>query len=90
MAHPGRTPPELPCVGAVSSYQNQQLTADVTLRPCMAYTLDIVTNPATPQPTNQPIVPLYRTPLTTCWVRVRAAGTAGPGPWTEPTCVVAR
>ena len=56
---------KLPCVGAIASYQNQQFTADVTLRPCMAYTLDIVTNPATPQPANQPIVPLYRTRFTT-------------------------
>jgi hypothetical protein len=56
---------QLPCVGDVSAYQNQQFTADVTLRPCMAYTLDIVTSPAIPTPANQAIVPLYRTRFTT-------------------------
>jgi large repetitive protein len=58
---------ELPCVNSinVSSYKNQQFTANVQLRPCMAYTLDIVTNPAIATPPNQPIVPLYRTRFTT-------------------------
>ncbi len=56
----------LPCVGATSSYQNQQFTADVALRPTMAYTLDIVTDPAAPPPpAGQPQVPLYRTRFTT-------------------------
>ncbi len=57
----------LPCVGSTAAYQNQQYTADVQLRPCMAYTLDIATNPAvTPAPPpNQAIVPLYRTRFTT-------------------------
>jgi hypothetical protein len=57
----------LPCVGSTSSYQNQQYTADVQLRPCMAYTLDITTDPAvTPAPPpGQAVVPLYRTRFTT-------------------------
>ena len=55
---------KLPCVGATSAYQNQQFTADVQLRPCMAYTLDIVTNPA-PAQTGQTVTPLYRTRFTT-------------------------
>jgi hypothetical protein len=56
----------LPCVGSTTSYQNQQYTADVQLRPSMAYTLDIVTDPAGPTPpAGQPVVPLYRTRFTT-------------------------
>jgi large repetitive protein len=56
----------LPCVGSTTAYQNQQYTADVTLRPSMAYTLDIVTDPAGPAPgAGQPVVPLYRTRFTT-------------------------
>jgi hypothetical protein len=55
----------LPCVGAVSAYQNQQFTADVDLRPCMAYTLDIVTSPAATPSAGEPLVPLYRTRFTT-------------------------
>jgi hypothetical protein len=57
---------KLPCVGASTAYQNQQYTADVQLRPAMAYTLDIVTDPAAPAPADgQPQVPLYRTRFTT-------------------------
>ncbi len=57
---------ELPCVGSTSSYLNQQFTADVQLRPCMAYTLDIVTDPAGPAPpAGAAVVPLYRTRFTT-------------------------
>ena len=57
---------KLPCVGASTAYQNQQYTADVQLRPTMAYTLDIVTDPAAPAPADgQPQVPLYRTRFTT-------------------------
>ena len=57
---------ELPCVGSSSAYLNQQFTADVQLRPCMAYTLDIVTDPpAPPPPAGQVAVPLYRTRFTT-------------------------
>jgi hypothetical protein len=57
----------LPCVGSTSSYQNQQYTADVQLRPCMAYTLDIGTDPAVSPspPPGQAVVPLYRTRFTT-------------------------
>ncbi len=56
----------LPCVGATTAYQNQQYTADVTLRPTMAYTLDIVTDPPPPAPAaGHPQVPLYRTRFTT-------------------------
>jgi hypothetical protein len=29
-----------------------------------------------------------RTPFAKVWARVRATGTAGPGPWSEPTCVM--
>jgi hypothetical protein len=29
-----------------------------------------------------------RTPLITVWVRVRANGAAGPGPFSEPTCII--
>jgi hypothetical protein len=29
-----------------------------------------------------------RTPLTTVWVRVRATGAQGPGPWSEPACII--
>ncbi|HEX5191935.1 MAG TPA: hypothetical protein VFW09_03970 [Solirubrobacteraceae bacterium] len=56
---------KLPCVGASTAYQNQQYTADVKLRPTMAYTLDIVTDPAAPAPPGSPQVPLYRTRFTT-------------------------
>jgi hypothetical protein len=57
---------KLPCVGATTAYQNQQFTADVQLRPTMAYTLDIVTDPAPPPPADgSPQVPLYRTRFTT-------------------------
>ena len=57
----------LPCVGSTTAYHNQQYTADVQLRPCMAYTLDIATDPAvTPAlPAGQAVVPLYRTRFTT-------------------------
>ncbi len=57
---------KLPCVGATTAYQNQQYTADVTLRPTMAYTLDVVTDPPGSAPAaGQPQVPLYRTRFTT-------------------------
>ena len=56
----------LPCVGSVTSYQNQQYTADVKLRPVMAYTLDIVTDPAgAAPPPGAAVTPLYRTRFTT-------------------------
>jgi hypothetical protein len=60
-----------PCVGSVSSYNNSQFTANVALRPKMAYTLDIVIDPAAavpPVPQGQqpaPVTPLYRTRFTT-------------------------
>ena len=60
-----------PCVGATSAYQNGQFTAQVNLRPLMAYTLDINMDPAPvvpPVPQGQqpvPVVPLYRTRFTT-------------------------
>jgi hypothetical protein len=56
---------KLPCVGAATAYQSQQYTADVKLRPTMAYTLDIVTDPAPAPTVGQPEVPLYRTRFTT-------------------------
>jgi hypothetical protein len=57
----------LPCVGSTTAYQNQQFTANVQLRPTMAYTLDIVTDPAASPapPPGQAVVPLYRTRFTT-------------------------
>jgi hypothetical protein len=60
-----------PCVGSTTSYQNSQYTAQVQLRPKMAYTLDIVMDPAPavpPVPQGQqpaPVTPLYRTRFTT-------------------------
>ena len=54
----------LPCVGATSSFQNAQFTAQVDLQPLMAYTLDINMDPA-PAQTGSVAVPLYRTRFTT-------------------------
>jgi hypothetical protein len=54
----------LPCVGATSSFQNAQFTAQVDLQPLMAYTLDINMSPA-PAQTGSVAVPLYRTRFTT-------------------------
>lgn len=58
---------KLPCVGITSSYQNQQFTAPVKLRPLMGYTLDLRTNPALPASSdpNAPVTPLFRRQFTT-------------------------
>jgi hypothetical protein len=56
----------LPCIGSTTQqYQNQLFTAPVTLRPLMAYTLDIVTDPLQTPPANAPIAPLYRRAFST-------------------------
>jgi hypothetical protein len=58
---------KLPCVGAVSSYQNEQFKAPVKLRPLMGYTLDLKTDPALPAPADStaPVTPLFRRQFTT-------------------------
>jgi hypothetical protein len=54
----------LACIGATTQYQNQIFTAPVQLRPLMAYTLDLVTNPAQIV-TGDTIAPLYRRAFST-------------------------
>jgi hypothetical protein len=58
---------QLPCVGAVSQYQNQLFTSPVSLRPLMGYTLDLRADPALPQPNDHdtPVTPLFRRSFST-------------------------
>lgn len=58
----------LPCVGTITQPFNASFTAPITLRPLMAYTLDIVVQPADPpDPANPdaPITPLFRKAFST-------------------------
>jgi hypothetical protein len=57
---------QLPCVGSTSEYDNHMLTAPVSLRPLMGYTLDLSTSLALPaQPAGSAVTPLFRRSFST-------------------------
>jgi hypothetical protein len=59
----------LPCTGSATFPHHGTWTSGIELRPAMAYTLDIVVDPADPAPTgaaaDKPILPLFRRSFTT-------------------------